>query len=115
MEEKIVAENQTQTEEKSKLYMLIEMKDNIANSIQNIENVITQQKKLIEIVEQSDSSEEFKDFISETNTQLETFAKQIETLKQKSEMLEAIIKKCIDNVDYDNFLTFVFEALGIQK
>lgn len=82
---------------KDQIFRLEEMLDSMRASIENIKGVKKQQEELIEIVENSDKKEDFKDFIDESKKQIDSLGVQILELSDRVSVWEEIINECYTN------------------
>ena len=104
--------NQNKVAIENKLYKLIEMKDAMDKSIDNI-NVITRQLSLlIDIVKQAEQKE-LDEFIAESKKQLEHLHSQLVTLQFRRDLLAEIIKRCQDNNETSETVSILLTALGV--
>lgn len=121
------AENATEqnvkVEIESKMYRIYEMRDELTFAIKNIESVVKQQTKLINIISKNKSNkEEFKDFISELASSISQTELQKEKLSTRIAYLNSIIEvyetrttaedKAISKT-VDLMITYLANALGI--
>ena len=126
MEENIIkteenVQEETQTvgiELEDKCYRYQEMVDAISQSIINMNSIIKQQERLIEIVENAEYTDDeekshFEGFIKESKEQVESLKSQIETLKTKQGLLILVLQKCYEDSEYAKVVTMLSDALGI--
>lgn len=117
------AEQNVKVEIESKMYRIYELRDELTFAIKNIESVIKQQTKLINIISKNKSNkEEFKDFISELASSISQTELQKEKLSTRIAYLNSIIEvyetrttaedKAISKT-VDLIITYLANALGI--
>ena len=72
-------------------YRLVEMHESMQESLRNLQNVSDQQRKLIDLIENSDKKSDFEDFVKELKEQLEEMDKQYKKLDDRKTLLGKII------------------------
>lgn len=77
-----------------KLVRLEEMKDSMNETLTNIEKVTKQQEMLIEVIENSDKKDEFKDFCNELKQQVENLGEQKTKLLHRKDLLDRTLFDC---------------------
>lgn len=116
-------EQNVKVEIESKMYRIYEMRDELTFAIKNIESIIKQQTKLINIISKNKSNkEEFKNFISELASSISQTELQKEKLSTRIVYLNSIIEvyetrttaedKAISKT-VDLMITYLANALGI--
>lgn len=94
-------------------YRLEEMVDAMEESLDNLKRITEQQKLLIKVVEESEESENFKEFIEDSKKQIENFVEQNEKLTLKKQSIEEIVSECKADAKTDSIVTNLLTALGI--
>lgn len=72
-------------------YRLVEMHESMQESLKNLQKVSDQQRKLIDLIENSDKKSDFEDFVKELKEQLEEMDKQYQKLDDRKTLLGEII------------------------
>ena len=101
--------------EESKIYRLEEMIDAMAQDKKNAEDVIFQQKELIDVILKSDKAEKFSEFISSMKEQIDNIVNQIKQLDEKSEALKQIVEECKKSDDCAKGVDLLIFATGMFK
>ena len=101
--------------EESKIYRLEEMIDAMAQDKKNAEDVIFQQKELIEVILKSDKAEKFSEFITSMKEQIDNIVNQIKQLDEKSEALKQIVEECKKSEDCAKVVDLLIFATGMFK
>lgn len=96
-------------------YRYEEMVDAIKSSIDNLEKVMVDQNKLIDLVEKSEESKDFEEFIKESKEQLETLNQQKMELVVKQEILTQVVDMCKEDEKQAKIISMLSLALGIFK
>ncbi len=101
---------------KSQMYRVYEMKDEMEKGINNINKVINQQKELIDILDKNTDilSEDLKKFKKGLEDQLQKYYEQFgDILKRKDQLTEVIewYEKSPNKDELDVMLSELFEAL----
>jgi len=99
-------------------YRLEELVDDIGKSIETTQNVINQEKLLVRVLNDSDESEKFENFIKETNQQIDGMERNLETLKDRHAQIKHVIELTRNESTKETAvetLCCVLEGLGILK
>jgi len=99
-------------------YRLEELVDDIGKSIETTQNVINQEKLLVRVLNDSDESEKFENFIKETNQQIDGMERNLETLKDRRTQIQHVIELTRNESTKETAvetLCCVLEGLGILK
>jgi len=97
----------------SKTYRLIEMSESMQESINNILQIVDEQRELVKIVTASDAAKKFEKFIEGINEQIDNFNAQVRTLTTKKQSLDKVISACADNDETEKYVTLLLSALGV--
>lgn len=103
------------TQNESKVFMFDEMIDAMGKSIENVEQVISDQALLLQVLEESKQVERFTDFIEANKKQLENLQKQHDELKARKKKLEQIMFISKHNTNVEHVLELLIDALGLFK
>lgn len=114
-EEKIIEESNKEggIEIKDILYRIEEMKDAMNNSIENINNVVSQQLTLTDIINSSDKKEEFENFIKDMEKQNEQLNVQKNVLIIRKELLSQVIERCKNDIEQSKTVSILAKAIGM--
>lgn len=100
-------------------YRIDEMRDQMLQSLMNIEKILTQQNRLMDFVKEgikNDTDEEkqsYEEFLKETETQNQKLEEQKTILSKRIGILALILEKCKDNKENAELISLLCEALGI--
>lgn len=106
------------SENKSQMFRIYEMRDEMEKGISNVENVIKQQKELIEILDKNELSEDLKKFKKGLETQLQQYFDQLVTIQKRKDQLGKFIEwyeKYDDKDAVDVMLSELFSAMFGDK
>ena len=109
--EATINENENKTE--NVLYKFEEMADAMQKSIENIEKIVSQQVKLINVIENNNEDKSFDEFLVESKSQTEKLNEQLNVLKHRQETLLLVIKKCKEDEKCSEVLSLLSDALGM--
>ena len=120
MDEIIQDENFTtnevkEQEVKSYIYRFEEMKDAMEGSLNNLDGILEQQSKLIDLVKNSEEKEYFEKFIEESEKQLEKLQEQRNNLSIKISLLVQVIERCKSNSAIEETISILSDVLGLFK
>ena len=125
MEEiKNIEENQGEKKEvqiNDHWYRFEEMRDQMMQSLTNINRVLKQQRRLMTIVEEAIKDDEdkekqpFEEFIKDTEEQNKKLEEQKEILARRIGFLNAVLIRCKDNSDNAELVSLLAEALGMFR
>ena len=97
----------------SKIYRLEEMLDSMKNAFDNAKKVREQQEHLLKLVKTHDKQNEFKEFVDESNAQLENLSKQISTLETRIEFISNVVDKCKVDEQNSQIVNDLLAGLGV--
>ena len=80
-------------------YKLIELKDSMNDSIVNVIKVIDQQETLLNVIENSDKNEFFKNFKDELKKSTDNLKEQVTVMSNRYEKLADVL----DNINDNNY------------
>lgn len=103
------------TQNENKVFMFNEMAEAMGKSIENIEQVISDQELLLQVLEESNHVERFADFIEANKKQLENLQKQYDELKTRKKKLEQVMFNAKHNITVEHVLELLIDALGLFK
>ena len=95
-----------------KTYRLIEMKDSMTQTVDNLKKVIEDQKILIDILENSNESKRFKDFIKSVKDQISNYTGQISSINEKIQLITLVIDANKDPETSKN-CSILLKVLGV--
>lgn len=95
-------------------YRLIELIDEMNMSVENAEKVISQQLKLVEIVEASNEKEQFKEFIESLNASTNDQNEKVQDCKERIEKIKSLVELCKNEIAIQS-CSLLLEGLGIMK
>ena len=105
--------NRKSVELEEQTYRLEEMCDAMKQSLDNCSLVIEQQDELIKIVLASEKATNFRNFISDSEKQLERLKEQKSTLSVRQDMLKQVVDACKENKEIARIVTMLVIALGV--
>ena len=117
--------NKTAVEIEDYCYRIVEMRDSIVDTISNIEDTITKQDRLVEIVKKAleqnvieiDEKEKkyFTSFCEDIEKSCQDYKQQIDKLIIKRNLLNELLKRCDNNSENAQLISILCEAFGIFK
>lgn len=99
---------------KDEVYRLIEMCDEMENSIKNVEKVKKEQQYLIDILSKV-KDDKLKPLINELTAQLKNLNNQSETLKERTDTLRFICENCEKDEGVRALINNLLYALGVFR
>lgn len=100
-------------------YRFEEMVDGMEASMTNISQIISQQKKLVDIISTAtdDYDEEekkpFDELCKSTETQVKNLETQMSTLAVKKSLIEEVIKRCKEDSEHSKTISILAKGLGL--
>ena len=95
------------------LYRLEEMSESMIQSLANLEKVKNEQLELCQILESTETKNDFKSFIDATRLQNENLSNQIGTLSIRQSQLNECINRCKENEEIKAAVMLLIDALGV--
>lgn len=102
-------------------YKFEEMKDQMVQSLFNIEKVLKEQKVLMKIVKEGiekfeeKEKQPYEEFLKDTESQNKQLEEQKEILSKRIGFLSAVLERCKDNAANAELVSLLAEALGMFK
>lgn len=96
-------------------YRLIELVDEMNKSVENAKSVISQQLKLVEVIEHSEDKDMFNDFIKTLNVSTEDQKTKIADCELRAAQIQELIEMCKESEDAVHACSLILEGLGIMK
>lgn len=94
-------------------YLLIETSDEMQNTVAQIDNIIDEQRSLVNIIESNENSKKFKAFIDAMNNETTMALRQRNVLLFRNECLKKVIEKCQSNDDIADAITLFCKAFNV--
>lgn len=114
-------ENKNEVEIEDILYRIEEMQEGIDFSITNITKIISQQKRLIDMISTAihdDDEEErkpYEEFCNSTEEEIKNLEDQKSKLIFKKSLIEEVIKRCREDSEQSKTISILSEAIGLFK
>ena len=99
----------------TRLEMLEETAESMKLSLDNLKKVQNEQAILLDLISNSEKKEFFKDFIEESQIQLQRFKAQEEKLTEKRNALISVINSYKQNKYHGELLETFMTALGLYE
>lgn len=110
-----MAEIKEKAQEQEIKTRLIEMQDDIRETIRNAEKVKDEQELLIEVIQKSDKAEYFDEFCKQLKETAESVNDQINSLQNKLENLQTVNTAISDDSGTERLINALCQAFGIFK
>ena len=107
-----ILENKT-SELKGQAYRLIELRDAMEASHENLCKVMADQQDLLQLVKTNDKDHKFDDFIKESEDQLENLSKQATELERRTIIMTKVVEKMYSTKEFNDFTEMMLDGLGV--
>lgn len=94
-------------------YRLIELKEAMEASYDNLQKVIADQLKLLELVKAHDDEHRFDDFLKESEAQLAKLDGQRKELEHRIKVMERVVKMMYETNELNELTELLLEGLGV--
>lgn len=107
-----ILENKPAEKEKQ-AYRLVELKEAMEASYDNLQKVIADQLKLLELVKAHDDEHRFDDFLKESEAQLAKLDCQRKELEHRIKVMERVVKMMYETNELNELTELLLEGLGV--
>lgn len=107
-----ILENKPAEKEKQ-AYRLVELKEAMEASYDNLQKVIADQLKLLELVKAHDDEHRFDDFLKESEAQLAKLDGQQKELEHRIKVMERVVKMMYETNELNELTELLLEGLGV--
>lgn len=106
---------QKDTKSQDKIFMLDELADSMALSIDNVKKIIEQNKVLIDVINASDKAKMFERFVKDMEASIQKNEAQVKELSYRAKRIKEAVKLAKDNLSCNIAVTAMIEGLGMFK
>lgn len=99
--------------EENLTFMLVETADEMERTILHIDDVVKEQRELIEILRKSEKAEKFEDFTKSIEEEINNTLEQQAHLHQRHALLVDVIDSCRADEDIAKVVSALCNAFGI--
>lgn len=96
-------------------YRFSEMESEIENSINNVDNVIKEHKKLIAILDTDEHKEDFAEFVKSLYEQVNVLEEQKRVMSYRLECLKHVINLSMSDDTYAFLVSMLLECIGLEN
>ena len=104
---------QKPAEKEKQAYRLIELKEAMEASYDNLQKVIADQLKLLELVKTYDDEHRFDEFLKESEAQLAKLDGQQKELGNRIKVMEKVVKMMYETNELNELTELLLEGLGV--